>query len=484
MSLRQKAVRGAMWSALEKWGAQLVSTIIFLLLARLLGAEAFGLVALANVFMYFMQIFLDQGFAQAIIQKDELEPEHLDTAFWTSVLMGGVFLLVVLAGAEVVANFYNEPELAPIIRWMSISFLFLGLSSVQTAILQRNMQFKVFAARSLVATVACGIAGIGAALMGLGVWSLVIKEIVFGFISALMLWSSSNWRPRLKFSSNHFKELFPFGISVVGFNFLNFFVRRSDDMLIGYFLGPVALGYYSVAYRLLLVMIKLLTNVTNQVALPTFSRMQNDLERLRDTFYKVTRYTSLISFPAFIGMAVLAPELVQSLFGEDWIPSVPVMRILAFSGVLQSINQFNGTILVSMGKPSWRLGFQCFNVLCNVVAFLGLVRWGIVAVAIGFVIRGYLLSPFPLILTKKLIKIDLVRYLRQFTPAIFSTVIMATAIFLMQNLVNEWIHSDLLLLSLSIILGAVVYIVALFLSSPKIIMEVKEILLPGMIISR
>ena len=302
MGLQQEAVRGAMWSALEKWGAQLVSTAIFLLLARLLGAEAFGLIALANVFLAFMQIFLDQGFAQAIVQKDKLETEHLDTAFWTSVLMGALFVLLIFAGSGFVADFYKEPDLALIVRWMSVSFLFSGLSSVQSAILQRNMQFKIFAVRSLVATVTCGIAGIGAALMGFGVWSLVVKEIVFGSTGALLLWSTSGWRPGFRFSPEHFKELFSFGINIIGFNFLDFFNRRSDDLLIGYFLGTVALGYYSVAYRLLLIMIKLLTNVTIQVALPTFSKLQKEPDRMRAAFYKVTRYTSLVSFPAFLGI--------------------------------------------------------------------------------------------------------------------------------------------------------------------------------------
>lgn len=478
MSLRQKAIRGAMWSAVEKWGAQLVSTAIFLLLARLLGAEAFGLVALASVFLAFMQIFLDQGFAQAIIQKEELEPEHLDTAFWTSVLMGVLFILAIFAGAGFVANIYSEPSLAPIIRWMSISFLFGGLSSVQGAILKRDMQFKVFAARSLVATVACGVAGVGAALAGLGVWSLVVKELVFGITGAVLLWSISDWRPGFRFSIQHFRELFSYGINIVGFNFLNFFNRRSDDMLIGYFLGPVALGYYSVAYRLLLIMIQLLTNVTVQVALPTFSRLQKDPERMRNAFYKVTQYTSLVSFPAFLGVATLAPELVQGLFGEEWAPSIPVMRILAFSGVLQSVYFFNGTILLSIGKPAWRLGLQCLNTVCNVIVFWVVVQWGIVAIATGFVVRSYLLSPLPIIFIRKLIQINVNRYLLQFIPPLLSSAIMVLAIALTRYSVNNLTQNEVVILIVSTISGGVVYITTLSLISPKIIRDVKETLFP------
>lgn len=476
MSLRQQAIRGAMWSALEKWGAQLVSTVIFLLLARLLGAEAFGLVALANVFMYFMQIFLDQGFAQAIIQKDELDPEHLDTAFWTSVLMGALFLSIVLAAAGVVANFYNEPELAPIIRWMSISFLLAGLSSVQSAILQRNMQFKVFAARSLVATAACGVAGVGAAFMGLGVWSLVIKEVVFGLAGAVMLWSASSWRPGFRFSSKHFGELFSFGINIVGFNFLDFFNRRSDDLLIGYFLGPVALGYYSVAYRLLLTMIKLLTTVTAQVALPTFSRIQKEPGRMRKAFYKTTSYTSFVSFPSFLGVAVLAPELVQILFGNDWLPSISVMRILALIGILHSIQYFASTVLLAMNKPFWRLRVIFLLTVCNIFGFFIAVRWGINAVAASYVICGYLFSPVFLVLIKKLINIDFKHYLIQYINPLFGSLMMVILIMVMKPIIGDYVNTSVAL-ALYIFLGTLTYTASIFLASPSLFRKARELTL-------
>ncbi|MEM1252504.1 MAG: MOP flippase family protein [Cyanobacteria bacterium P01_H01_bin.21] len=479
MSLRQKAIRGAMWSAIEKWGAQLVSTAIFLLLARLLGAEAFGLVALANVFMYFMQIFLDQGFAQAIIQKDELEPEHLDTAFWTSVLMGALFLLTILASAGVVANIYNEPELAPIIRWMSISFLLAGLSSVQSAILQRNMQFKIFAARSLVATAVCGVAGIGAALMGLGVWSLVIKEIVFGSTGAIMLWSTSSWRPGFRFSPQHFRELFSFGINIIGFNFLDFFNRRSDDLLIGYFLGAVALGYYNVAYRLLLIMIKLLTNVTIQVALPTFSKLQKEPDKMRDAFYRVTRYTSLVSFPAFLGMATLAPELIQTLFGEEWLPSVPVMRILAVIGILQSVQYFAGTVLLAMNKPLWRLRVVFLITVCNIVGFFIAVRWGINAVAISYAICVYTFSPVFLLLVKKLININLKKYFLQYLSPLLSSLLMMVFILGAKQVFSSW-SSSYLTLATYIMIGAIVYLLSIMLLSPNLFNQTYKLALASL----
>lgn len=476
MSMRQKVLRGAMWSAAEKWGAQLASTAVFLLLARLLDAEAFGLIALANVFLSFVQILLDQGFAQAIVQREHLDPEHLDTAFWTSVSMGVVFVLATLVGAGQMAAFYQEPTLTPIIQGMSFSFLFAGVSSVHSAILQREMQFKAFAVRSLLATVACGMAGVGAALLGLGVWSLVVKELVFGSTASLLLWTQCHWRPGFQVSIDHFKDMFSFGINIVGFNFLNFLNRHSDDMLIGYFLGSVALGYYSVAYRLLLIMGQLFTKITTQVSLPTFSKFQSQPDKMRSMYYKVTKLTSLVSFPAFMALAVMAPELIRFFFGEQWMPSVPVMRILAFSGVLQSIYAFNGTVLLAMNKPFWRLILQCTTALANVAVFAVVVRWGIAAVAMGYVVRGYLFSPLPLLMIRKLLNIDLKKYVEQYAPSILGCLAMATSIFGVKALISPNVE-DLVLIIISALAGTLAYTTAVVLVYPQIFQHIKTNLL-------
>lgn len=475
MSLRNKAIQGVKWSIIQKWGAQIVSTTIFLVLARLLGPEAFGLIALADVALAFVRLISEQGFSQAIIQKDKLEPEHLDTAFWTDLLLRLLAVAVIFSGAGFIANFYKEPALTPIIRWMSLSLLISGLNSVQAAILKRNMQFKFFAVRALASSAIGGSAGIIAALTGLGAWSLVIKHLTTNLINLILLWNVSKWRPNLRFSISHFKDLYAFGINIFGSNVVSFFNQRSDNMLIGYYLGPVALGYYTVGYRLLLIMVQLLTNVTAQVALPIFSRMQQEPERMRKAFYQVTEYTSLISFPAFLGMAVLAPELVQSLFGNEWLPSVPVMRILAFVGILQSIYFFNGTILLAIGKPGWRLKLQCLNATCNVITFFILVKWGIAAVATGFVVRSYILSPIPLIIIKRVIKIKTLKYLRQFRIPLITSLIMSFTLLSIKYLLGNLV-STYLLLSCSIVIGILVYLISLFLLAPTYFTEAKNIM--------
>lgn len=473
-NLRQKAVKGVVWSALESWGRQVISLIVFFVLARLLGPESYGLVALASVFLAFVQLFLDQGLSQAIVQRQELEPEHLDTAFWTNVVISGVLTTLSIACAGLVAEFYKEPQLTPIIRWLSLSFLFGGLISVQQAIFQRRLAFQALALRSIVAVVIGGVVGVTMAFMNFGVWSLVGQQLSSGVAQVLVLWSVSDWRPGFKVSAKHFKELFSFGVNVLGIKILDFLNRRSDDFLIGYFLGSVALGYYNIGYRVLLIMTELLISVMAKVAMPTFSRLQHDLEKLRRAFYTATQLTSLVAFPTFLSMAVLAPEVVQVLFGEKWMPSVPVMQVLAFIGILHSIDYFNASVIIAMGKPIWKLRLNCLNAVSNVIGFAIAVRWGILAVAAAYVIRGYLVSPIPFLVVRKLTHINLKTYFSQLVSPVVGSLAMAAAIFAAKYFLNGLLNLYVLL-AIYLIVGIIVYVMIIRFIAPKIFYKVVDL---------
>jgi PST family polysaccharide transporter len=475
MSLREKAAKGIVWSVIQKWGRAAITILTFVALSRLLTPEAFGLVALAFVFMDFVEIFLDQGFSAAIVQRADLEPEHLDTAFWISILTGLLLTAGCIATSGLVASFFDEPRLAPVLNWLSISFILNALSTTQVAILQRKLAFKSLAGRSLAATSVGGVVGVGLAFAGFGVWSLVVQNLARGVAAAIVLWRASDWRPGFKVSTKHYKELFSFGISVVGNNVLNVLVRRSDDFLVGYFLGPTLLGYYTIGYRLLLVVIRLVTEITNTVVFPTFSRIQHQPERMRRAFYNVTQYTSLLAFPIFIGIAVLAPELVPAFFGEKWGPSIPVMQVLALIGILQSVLFFNGSVIRASGKPSWELGIMLLNTVCNVIGFLLVVRWGIVAVAASFVIVSYLVAPISYIAVRRLIQVDFRTYLWQFGPPLSASLIMVAVIVGLKYLFRDQALNLYLELSIYLLAGALTYTLVLGLTARALCLQVLEL---------
>jgi O-antigen/teichoic acid export membrane protein len=276
-------------------------------------------------------------------------------------------------------------------------------------------------------------------------------------------------------SKKHFKELFIFGRNIVGTRLLNFFKRRSDDILIGYFLGPTALGYYTIAYQLLLVITRLLLNVINAVALPAFSRLQNDPAEMRQAFYTATYYASLIAFPAFLGISVMAPELVLAFYGPKWAPSIPVAQMLGLAGILQALFFFNGHIIVAAGKPAWYLTLMIVQSLTSLFVFAVAVHWGIVAVAAAFVIRGYLTAPLALWMLKKLIRIELMTFLREHLAPLVGALVMVIAVVGVKQFLGDLLNLYVLI-AVGVGCGMVVYVATILLIKPQLARQALDLI--------
>lgn len=466
MSIGKKTVIGFFWSVIEGWGSQAISLIVFFLLARLLSPEAFGLVAMANVFLAFMNVFLDQGFAQALIQRQKLDPEHLDTAFWTNLAIGIILAGLGITGAEIVARWFNQPQLVPILRCLCTLFVITSLSNIHKALLEREFAFKAIARRTLLGLVCGGITGILMALSGFGVWSLVAYQIVNEFMGTLVLWHASSWKPRLVFSKVHFDQLFSFGISLLALQFVNFFNNRGNDFLIGAFLGAEALGYYAIALSIMKAVQQLLMKPANQVALPTFSRLQEDLGKFRNVFYKATQLTGLISFPIFLGLFLLTPELIVILFGEQWRPAIAITQVLCFSGLIQAISSFKGQILVAMGKPEWRLWQSLLSIILSLIGFAIAFQWGIVAIAAAYTIRRYIVFPIGQWAIYLLIHISWRVYLLQFLLPIAASSVMLISMYLTKSIVTSITSSNIAIILSCSLVGFIVYSAVIMLNPP------------------
>ncbi|MGB7416305.1 MAG: oligosaccharide flippase family protein, partial [Thermosynechococcaceae cyanobacterium] len=247
---------------------------------------------------------------------------------------------------------------------------------------------------------------------------------------------------------------------------LVFVSLRSDDLLIGYYLGPVALGYYTVAYRLLVTLTQLLTDTVRQVVLPTFARLQDDKEKVRQAFYTATELMSFAAFPAFLGMAVLSPELVLGLFGAQWQPSIPVMQLLAIVGLLRSVFNFSGAVIMALGKPTWNLILMLLETLGKVVTFLIAVRWGIVAVATGLLISTCIFAPLRLWVIYHLVQLNIRTYLTRYGSPLLGSGVMTGSILLCKYFLSTYLNVKILL-GLCVVLGSMIYLGAIFLLAPK-----------------
>jgi PST family polysaccharide transporter len=292
----------------------------------------------------------------------------------------------------------------------------------------------------------------------------------------MVLWTASKWRPKWEFSWEIFPEIFSFSANVLGYKIVEFFNQRIDNLLIGYFFGEVALGYYAISHRILEVMTQLLIGTLNQVALSTFSRLRVDSQKFIEAFYRVTQFTSLIAFPVFFAVIILSPEVVISLFGKKWTNAIPILQIISLVGILRAITVFQRSVFVAFGKPQLQFKLGLLNATFNLIACLIAIRWGILAVAAAYVMSDYLVFPIGQWLLSKLIQIDWKTYLAQFLAPIICTLMMVFSLFLSQQILTSYINPATRLVICSMI-GTIVYGLTLIGIFPKLFKQIWDLVI-------
>ena len=469
--LKSKTIKGVAWSSIETWSDQGISLLVFILLARLLEPKDFGLMALASIYIAAMQMVIRQGLTEAIVQKEKLEAEHLDAVFWVNLLLGTALGLFTLFCSRWVAALFGSPELSDVVQWLSASLLFGSLSTVQSAVMQREMRYRSLALRTLAASTTAGVVAITLALLHYGVWSLVAYQLVNAFISVAILWTAGHWRPRWRFSTAHCGEMFRFGVNIFAVNVVDVVNKRSDQFLIGLHLGPIALGFFSISSRFYQALMTVFVSSISRVALSTFARLQTEPAKFVSGFYRAIEAATTLSFPAFLGATILCPEIITLCFGAKWLACVPVFRAMMCMGLLYSLTFFHGAALRAMGRPNWHLYLVILHVGINLILFLAVVKHGIVAVALASTIRAYVLVPIDFIILKKLIPIRLAEYWRRIQAQTFASLGMVAAIYAFKALIQHtlpWTY----VLTLSLILGMLVYTALLYLLHPHLFKDI------------
>jgi PST family polysaccharide transporter len=433
--VREKASRGIGWSSVQQIANNGMSFVTYGLLARLLPPKDFGLLAFASVFIAFLQLFVEQGIGDAVVQRTETRPGHFSAAFWfnlavSSVLGGGLCM-----ASGLIASLVHSPGLSSILRGLAPLLVLSALGGIHSAILKRRLEFKLLAIQNLVCTMTSGIAAIVCAFSGLGVWSLVVQQLSYSLMGSVMLWCSEPWRPGFDFAWQDLKDLFGFSIHITSSAFLDFFNRRSDDFLIGCFLGPVILGYYSLAYKLLLTFTRLINSPFNVVAFAAFSRLQGHDEEMRRFFNHLSRLTGAIALPVFLGLAAIAPEFIAAAFGQRWLVAVPVLRILCMIGVLHCVAFLHGTLVRAVGHADWQMWFTLGGALTNVIGFYCTVRYGILYVAGWYVLSAYLWLAVDLAMVRRVLHHSTLRYLAGFSGSLLKALGVVAAVFIAHALV-------------------------------------------------
>ncbi len=456
--LQKRVVRGLRWTLIDTWGSQLLGLLVFLILSRLLGVGDVGLVALAAAFVALAQLFVDLGLGDALIQRLTLTRGQIDTAFWAAVGTGSLLTLAGILLAWPISIVLNEPALAPVLQLLSFSFLLTAFSSIQTALLRREMAFRSLAIRRLLAISGGGALGVTLAYLGFGPYALVGQQLAAAIVSVVALWTVSPWRPGFSVSRKEFRQLFSFGGNIVAGDLLFFLSRNVDNLLIGVFLGAIPLGLYALAYRFLDTSVVLLVNAFRKVVFPAFSRLQNDTVRLQQAYTRMSRAAATVILPGYIGLALVAQDAIVVLAGDKWADSGLVASILFLIGPVLTVQISSGVLFNAVGHPEVTLRFRLLTAVANVVGFLiAVLAFGsILAVAAAYTIRGYLLVPVALLWMRRYAGIPIGQNIVRLRGVAIATGVMALAILAVKVAFSPSVPT-LVVLAASVITGMVVY---------------------------
>jgi teichuronic acid exporter len=338
------------WAYMGNIGDRAISGLVTLVLAGFLGPRDFGIVSICLIYVNFMQMFLDQGLATALIQKKDLQQAHCDAVFWVNLVTSLAFvgLTVLISGWW--ARINHAPDLAHVLSVLSFCIPIEGLSIVQAAMVRREMDFRALTIRSNVSGLLGGAAGLLMAFCGLGVWALVGMQLIRDLSGLLLLWSLGDWRPRFEFSWPHFTDLLGFSFhSFIGG--LGIFAdMQMGSILLGVLFGPVAVGLYRLADRLMGSVVSIATTSIQGVSLPEFARLQDEPKELRKSALSCIKLSSIVTVPALFGMAVVSAPLMATL-GPKWVPATNVLRILCAQGMIFTLSYFTGPLMTALGRP-------------------------------------------------------------------------------------------------------------------------------------
>jgi O-antigen/teichoic acid export membrane protein len=411
-TMRGRILSGLAWKVASQVFRQLARVAVVVILARLLTPAEYGLAAMVLVFSSLVLIFTDLALGAALVQREVLTERDRSTVFWTSVAAGVGFTALGIALSWPLAAFYGEPEVQPLFAALSVSFLITALGTAHSALLNREMRFKSLELRMMAGTFVGGTVGIVVAFAGYGAWAIITQQLAIAFVSTALLWAFSPWRPRLAFSLASLRSLGGFSANVFGTRVLFYLNRKLDHMLIGRFLGASALGAYAVAYNVMLMPLSRIAQPVVEVLFPAMSRIQDDRPRMAAMWLRANRLIGAISIPAMVGLMLVAPEFVATLFGERWEDAVPVIQILAWVGLLQSLQRLNSAVLLACDRSATLLRYSVVVLAASVAAFVAGLNWGIVGVAAAYAVSSTLVEPYYAWLTARAVGVTATDYLR------------------------------------------------------------------------
>lgn len=424
-SLKNKTVKGVGWSFIDNLSSSGITFLVGLVLARLLTPSEYGIMAILTIFIAVSNSIVDSGFSNALIRKTDARRVDYNTVFLFNLLISGLLYVVLFLAAPAISQFFKEPLLVEVMRVIGWVLVINALAIIPRTLFVKEVNFKTQTKVSLIASISSGVIGIGMALAGLGVWSLVGQQLSRQLLNTLFLWIYCTWRPAWEFSMQSFKELFGFGSKLLLSGLLDTVFKEIYSLVIGRCYTSAQLGQYTRANQFNQIFSSNLTTVIQRVSYPVLSSIQNEPERLREAYRKVIKSTMLISFACMLGLAAVARPLILILIGEKWLPAVGFLQIICFSGMLFPLHAINLNILQVKGRSDLFLRLEIIKkiiavgpLVLGVLFSIEYMLWGSVCTSlIAYFLNSYYSADLINYPTKEQIKDILPTFLVSFVTA-------------------------------------------------------------------
>ena len=458
--IARKTAWGFIWNFSAYFLGKIIVLITTAILARILAKSDFGLVAVAVVAINYLSVLKDLGLGVALIQRKGEVQEAANTVFTINLLLGLVLSAVVIPLAPLVAAYFRDPQVIPVLRWMGISFVINALGSVHTNWLVRDLDYRRKLVPELGSALTKGVVSIGMAYLGYGVWSLVFGQIIGAVVSVILVWIILPWRPRLTIDRNVAGSFMKFGFSVTLIDIITQITDNIDYVIVGRFFGLVPLSIYTLAYRLPEMLVIGNLWVMGGVVFPAFSSIQDQPEELRRGFLASVRVVQLFAVPVCLGLLIAADPIVRVVFGDQWLEAIPILRVLAIYAWVYSLGYHVGGLYKAIGRPDILLRLSLLTLVIIIPSLLIGARFGMIGVAVGHLVAVFIRRIVSLGLATRFVQVSISDIFGELRTSLIGAMVMAPLV-----LVVYYLAADLnpfLQLTLIVLSGATSYLLVLW----------------------
>lgn len=458
--LREKAKKGIIWVTISSFSTQVLGFLASVYLARLLGPRDFGLISLVGVVTALTNTFSEMGFGRAIIQRERIDPITADTAFTLNSVLSLILSVVVFLTSPLIAGYFNEPQLSVILKVLALNIILHAINVVPTNLLERDLAFRQKALAEVTPPVVYAIVAITCALLGFGVWSLVIGLLSSSFSRTLLLWHISRYRPSWKFDWEVAQSLWRYGQHLFYGSLLLFISANLDKVYVGRFISTTQVGLYGLALTIGNLPTDYIAKQFRRVLFPVFSRVKTNISNLQEAYLSGIRYIAYLSFPMSFGIFIVAPMAISLVYGNKWAPAVPLIRILSIYGLFRSIGNLTGPLFNGIGKPYIALRILILRVFLLAIFVFPLgSNLATSGVAIALTLSMTVSVLWSIHIVNKELDLSTKSYIRQIAPQFAAAGVMLLGINYLSTLHTE----SFLALGILIGSGIAIYVLVLWL---------------------